>query len=167
MGFQAQGTLGRILQDGAKAVRIQGDDVVVRARISSIDSYTGHADGPELAQWLKERKPIGQAVFLVHGEESAIEGLRSRIAAQDIVAADRTFSPAMDDVFQIDGARPCDSPIRRRGESRPKAAARPDWHNELSELLLDINEAMDKAADERARKIVIRRLKRSLQQAGD
>jgi metallo-beta-lactamase family protein len=45
--------------------------------------------------------------------------------------------------------------------------ARQDWHNELSGLLLDINDAMDKAADERSRKTVIRRLKRALEQAGD
>lgn len=106
VGFQAQGTLGRILQDGAKAVRIQGDDVAVRARIRSIDSYSGHADGPELADWLAERKPIGQAVFLVHGEEGAIEGLRSRMKVANIIAADQIFAPDIDDVFDIDGTRP-------------------------------------------------------------
>jgi metallo-beta-lactamase family protein len=167
VGFQAQGTLGRILQDGAKAVRIQGDDIIVRARISSIDSYSGHADGPELLSWIGERKPIGRAVFLVHGEESAIEGLRTRIDAARLVPPDRIVAPVMDDSFDIDGPRP----VRiRHGAGRriaPEAAARPDWHNELSGLLLDINDAMDTAADERARKVVIRRLKRALEQAGD
>ena len=63
VGYQAQGTLGRILQDGAAAVRIQGEDITVRARILSIDLYSGHADGPELAAWLKERLPIRSQVF--------------------------------------------------------------------------------------------------------
>jgi metallo-beta-lactamase family protein len=165
VGFQAQGSLGRILQDGARAVRIQGDDVVVRARISSIDSYSGHADGPELASWLAERKPIAQGVFLVHGEESAIEGLKSRMIAADIIAADRIFAPAMDDVFEVDVSRPLRRDHGTQRRIAPEAAARPDWHNELSGLLLDINEAMDKAADERSRKVVIRRLKRALEQA--
>jgi metallo-beta-lactamase family protein len=166
VGFQAQGTLGRILQDGAKAVRIQGDDVVVRARICSIDSYSGHADGPELASWLAERKPIGQAIFLVHGEEHAIEGLGSRLTAGGVVGADQILAPQIDDVFAIDGLRP---QRLARGTARriaPEAAARPDWHNELSGLLLEINDAMDKAADERSRKIVIRRLKHALEQTG-
>jgi metallo-beta-lactamase family protein len=167
VGFQAQGTLGRILQDGAKAVRIQGDDVVVRARISSIDSYSGHADGPELLSWLDERKPISSAVFLVHGEERAIEGLRLRIKAAGVVPSDRILAPGMDDRFEIDGQMPVRTQHGADRRIAPEAAARPDWHNELSGLLLDINEAMDKAADERSRKTVIRRLKRALEQSGD
>jgi metallo-beta-lactamase family protein len=167
VGFQAQGTLGRILQDGAKAVRIQGDDVVVRARITSIDSYSGHADGAELLKWLSERKPISRAVFLVHGEESAIEALRSRINAEGIIESARIFTPAMDDRFDIGGQRPVRIEPGAGRRIAPGAAARLDWHNELSSVLLDIDDAMDKAPDERARKVVIRRLKRALEQAGD
>jgi metallo-beta-lactamase family protein len=167
VGFQAQGTLGRILQDGARAVRIQGDDMVVRARISSIDSYSGHADGPELLSWISERKPISGAVFLVHGEEGSIEGLRSQINAAGIVPPDRILAPGMDDSFDIDGQRPVRIQPGAGRRIAPEAAARPDWHNELSGLLLAINDAMDKAADERSRKVVIRRLKRALEEASD
>jgi metallo-beta-lactamase family protein len=166
VGFQAQGSLGRILQDGAKAVRIQGDDVIVRARISSIDSYSGHADAPELVSWLAERKPIRQGVFLVHGEERAIEGLRTRMIAANVIGSDHIYSPAMDEVFTIDSGRPLRLPQTTQRRIAPEAAARSDWHNELSGLLLDINEAMDKAADERSRKVVIRRLKHALLEAG-
>jgi metallo-beta-lactamase family protein len=167
VGFQAQGTLGRILKEGAAAVRIQGDDVVVRAKISCIDSYSGHADGTELVSWLEERKPIGQAVFLVHGEENAIEGLRSRMKAANIIAAEQIISPTMDDVFDINGERPVRFAHGTTRRITPEAAARPDWHNELSGLLLSINDTMDKAADERTRKTVIRRLRRALEQVGD
>ena len=45
VGFQAQGTLGRFLHDGAKAVRIQGEEINVAARIRYLDEYSGHADG--------------------------------------------------------------------------------------------------------------------------
>jgi metallo-beta-lactamase family protein len=167
VGFQAQGSLGRILQDGAKAVRIQGDDVIVRARISSIDSYSGHADAPELINWLAERKPIRQGVFLVHGEESAFEGFRARMTAANIIGSNHIYIPIMDDVFDIDAMHPIRLPQNRQRRISPEAAARRDWHNELSSLLLDINDAMDKAADERSRKVVIRRLKNALKQHTD
>ena len=74
VGFQAHGTLGRFLQDGAKSVRIQGDEIKVAARIRMIDEYSGHADGSEIAQWVAARRPIERGVFLVHGEEQAIAG---------------------------------------------------------------------------------------------
>jgi metallo-beta-lactamase family protein len=74
VGFQSNGTLGRFLQDGAKAVRIQGDEIKVAARIRMIDDYSGHADGSELARWSAARRPIRRGVFLVHGEEKAIAG---------------------------------------------------------------------------------------------
>ena len=47
VGYQARGTLGRFLEEGAKSVRIQGDEIKVAARIRRIDEYSGHADGPE------------------------------------------------------------------------------------------------------------------------
>ena len=78
VGYQAQGTLGRILQDGAPRVRIQGEEIEVRARIRSLDLYSGHADGPELAEWMAKRKPVRCGVFLVHGEDEAMAGLRAR-----------------------------------------------------------------------------------------
>ena len=69
VGFQAQGTLGRFLVDGATAVRIQGNEIKVAATIRTIDEYSGHADGSELARWIAERRPIRRGLFLVHGEE--------------------------------------------------------------------------------------------------
>ena len=75
VGFQAHGTLGRFLADGAKAVRIQGEVIKVAARIRRIDEYSGHADGPELARWIAARRPVRRGVFLVHGEEPRTPGI--------------------------------------------------------------------------------------------
>jgi metallo-beta-lactamase family protein len=160
VGFQAQGTLGRILQDGAASVRIQGEDITVRARIRSLELYSGHADGPELVAWLRQRLPIRRAVFLVHGEEPAITGLTSRLSA--IAPADQVIAPRLDDAFELTaaGARPIETDRPRR--LAPEQVARLDWHNDLSKLLLDINDAVRQAADERARGLVIRRLRRAL-----
>jgi metallo-beta-lactamase family protein len=161
VGFQAQGTLGRFLADGAKAVRIQGDEIKVAARIRSIDDYSGHADGSELARWIAERRPVQRGVFLVHGEEPAIAGL-AELISERIIPAARVFQPLLDDVYELTGSTPTivDSPHRRR--LSPEAVVRLDWHNDMSRLILDINDRIEAAADDRARGVIIRTLRRAL-----
>jgi metallo-beta-lactamase family protein len=160
VGFQAEGTLGRILLDGASAVRIQGDEIKVRARIRSLDLYSGHADGPELAAWVHKRLPIRHDIFLVHGEEIAVAGLRGRLG--DLIPPTRILSPKLDDIFELSssGARALGPEHPPR--IRPEQVGKFDSHNDLSKLLLDINEVLDRAADERARQIIIRRVRRAL-----
>jgi metallo-beta-lactamase family protein len=70
-GFQAQGTLGRALVEGAKKVRIFQEDVVVRAKIHTIGGFSAHADQKELLSWLGHFKNPDLQVFVVHGEESS------------------------------------------------------------------------------------------------
>ncbi|KQW20621.1 MBL fold metallo-hydrolase [Afipia sp. Root123D2] len=161
VGFQAQGTLGRFLVDGAKAVRIQGDEIKVGARIRTIDDYSGHADGSELARWIAARRPIQRGLFLVHGEEPAIAGLADRISER-IIPATQVFQPLLDDIYELSTAAPTllDSSHRRR--LAPEAVVRLDWHNDMSKLVLDINDRIETAADDRARSVIIRRLRRAL-----
>ncbi|WP_089175602.1 MBL fold metallo-hydrolase [Bosea sp. AS-1] len=158
VGFQAQGTLGRILLDGARHVRLMGEDVQVKARIRSLDVYSGHADGPQLAAWIAERRPISGSVFLTHGEEHAMQGLAERLRKLD--PALLVIAPSLDSMFALPGGTPrqVSSPVRSAAES----AGRLDWHNELSSLILDIDEQMSLAADERARKQIVRRLRKAL-----
>jgi metallo-beta-lactamase family protein len=160
VGYQAQGTLGRILQDGARRVRIQGEEIDVRARIRSLDLYSGHADAPELAAWVEGRLPIRKALFLVHGEEPAIMAMRGRVSS--LVGADRILTPGLDAAFDLagEGARVLDA--GRHSRIAPERVGQLDWHNDLSRLLLDIGDAIRGAADERARQVVIRRLRRAL-----
>ncbi len=167
VGYQAIGTLGRILQDGAKAVRIQGDEVLVRARIRTLDSYSGHADGPELIDWLTKRGRIGAGLFLVHGEEESLAGFRERLASARLMADELILTPAIDDAFALEasGARLVSRQPRKRID--PADVARLDWHNDLSKLLIDIDEAVGNAADEKSRQVVIRRLRRALEAAGE
>jgi metallo-beta-lactamase family protein len=161
VGFQAQGTLGRFLVDGAKAVRIQGDEIKVAARIRTIDDYSGHADGSELARWIAARRPVQRGVFLVHGEEPAIAGLAERISERIIPAA-RVFQPLLDDCFELSGAAPAPLDASHRRRLAPEAVVALDWHNDMSRLVLDINDRIEAAADDRARGVIIRRLRRAL-----
>jgi metallo-beta-lactamase family protein len=161
VGFQARGTLGRFLEDGAKAVRIQGDEIKVTARIRRIDEYSGHADGPQLARWIAARRPISRGVFLVHGEEPALAGLSDRIAER-VVPSARVFVPILDDVYELETLAPTPIDVAHRRRLAPEAVVSLDWHNDMSRLILDINDRIDAAADDRARGIIIRKLRRSL-----
>jgi metallo-beta-lactamase family protein len=160
-GFQAQGTLGRFLVEGAKAVRIQGDEIKVAARIRSFDEYSGHADGPELATWIAARRPIARALFLVHGEQEGLDAL-SNAVAERIVPAARIFVPLLDDVYELSGEMPAAIDVSRRRRLAPEAVVNLDWHNEMSKLILDINERIEAAADDRSRGVIIRKLRRAL-----
>jgi metallo-beta-lactamase family protein len=80
-GYQAQGTLGRALLEGAKVVRIHKGDVPVLAEITELKGMSGHADATELLRWLSEVK-APRRVFLTHGEEEAALPLAARIAKE-------------------------------------------------------------------------------------
>ncbi len=162
VGYQAQGTLGRFLVDGARVVRIQGEEVRVAARIRQIDDYSGHADGPEVARWIAARRPIKRGLFLVHGEEPRMQGLAARIADRVIEPA-KIFQPLIDDGYDLSTPAPTPRDAGKRRRLAPESVTRLDWHNDMSKLLIDINEAMEKAADDRARGVVIRRLRRALE----
>jgi metallo-beta-lactamase family protein len=161
-GFQAKGTLGRFLADGATAVRLWGDDIKVAARIRRMDDYSGHADGPELARWIAERRPVRRGVFLVHGEEEALAGLTRRIADRIIPSA-QIFRPVLDDVYDLTTRAPTLLDTAHRRRLAPEAVVDLDWHNDMSKLILDINARIDAAADDRARGVLIRRLRRALE----
>jgi metallo-beta-lactamase family protein len=162
VGYQAQGTLGRFLQDGVRSVRIQGDEIKVAARIRYIDEYSGHADGPELARWISSRRPIHRGIFLVHGEEPAIAGLFDRLAERTVPEA-KIFRPILDDIYELTTAAPTPIDVSHRRRLAPEAVVNLDWHNEMSRLILDVNDRLDAAADDRARGVIIRRLRRALE----
>jgi len=164
VGFQAQGTLGRILQEGAKRVRIQGDDIEVKAQIRSLDFYSGHADGPELVTWLGERRPVHNGLFLVHGEWQALEAMRQ--ALQGILRPGQIIIPQLDDAYELTPGGARRPKILQPQRIASHDIGRPDWHNDLAKLVLDIGDAIDQAADEKARAILIRNLRRALNGGG-
>ncbi len=80
VGYQARGTLGRALVDGAERVHIYGEEIVVRARIYTINGFSAHADQDELLAWAQATQ--AKDVFLVHGEDRALEALSQRLQEQ-------------------------------------------------------------------------------------
>ena len=82
VGYQAEGTNGRALQDGAQYLRIFGEEVPVRAEIVTLDQLSAHAGRNELLRWLSGFSAPPQRTFLVHGEPIALEALRGGIATR-------------------------------------------------------------------------------------
>jgi metallo-beta-lactamase family protein len=78
-GYQAAGTRGRKLADGAKYVRVYGGDVPVRARLVQIEGLSAHADADDLIRWIGTAKKPPGTIFLVHGEPSATAALSTRL----------------------------------------------------------------------------------------
>ncbi|MEG1547816.1 MAG: MBL fold metallo-hydrolase [Clostridia bacterium] len=81
VGYQAEGTLGRMLLDGAKKVRLFGEDVRVNATIERIEGFSGHAGRDELIEWVGNIKQKPSHIFLVHGESSVLDSLKQAISS--------------------------------------------------------------------------------------
>ena len=79
VGYQAEGTRGRKLIEGAKSIKIFGSYYKVRAKITEINGLSAHGDQADLLDWLSELKNKPHRVFLVHGEHAAADELRIKI----------------------------------------------------------------------------------------
>jgi metallo-beta-lactamase family protein len=79
VGYQAHGTLGRQIVDGAKSVRILGQYYPIRARIAQVHGFSAHADQNELIKWLSSLTKPPRRVFITHGELDASKNLEGLI----------------------------------------------------------------------------------------
>lgn len=79
VGFQAAGTRGRSLVEGAKTLRMHGEDVPVRAAFVDLHGLSAHADADELMQWVGSASKKPKRVFVVHAEEDAAAALATRL----------------------------------------------------------------------------------------
>jgi metallo-beta-lactamase family protein len=79
VGYQSEGTRGRLLCDGATRIKIQGQEVPVGARIERLDNMSAHADAGEIMRWLSGFTHPPAMTYLVHGEPAALEALSTRI----------------------------------------------------------------------------------------
>ena len=78
-GYQAVGTRGRALQEGAREVKVMGRYVPVRAEVVTDSMFSVHADSQELLSWLDELPQVPQTVYVVHGEPKASAALAARV----------------------------------------------------------------------------------------
>jgi metallo-beta-lactamase family protein len=82
VGYQAAGTRGRLLKDGARELKMLGQSVPVRATIMISDAYSAHADQGEILRWLGGFTRPPSATYVVHGEPDAASALHGLIATR-------------------------------------------------------------------------------------
>ncbi|MBN2543356.1 MBL fold metallo-hydrolase [bacterium] len=79
VGYQAEGSLGRYILEGAERVKMMGLEIIVKADIRKINSFSAHADYPELIKWTQSFTEKPETVFVVHGEEKSAMALSDKL----------------------------------------------------------------------------------------
>lgn len=87
VGFQAAGTLGREIVDGAEWIKIYNEDIIVKASIHTINGFSAHADQKSILKWISKIKNL-QKVFLIHGEKESQINFKSALKEQLDIDAD-------------------------------------------------------------------------------
>ncbi len=124
VGYQAEGSLGRKLQDGAQYVRLFSEDITVNAEIAALHGTSGHADQAGLLRWLAGFKEKPQVVFVNHGDDGACM-IFQKLLTQMGYHADAPYSGAEYDLTTGRMTVFADSrPIRREEVTKGSARAR-------------------------------------------
>lgn len=160
VGYQAPGTLGQIIQSGAREVRIHGTLVPVRARIRTLGNYSAHADHTELMEWIKERLPAHGAIFLTHGEDEERAALRKALMTTGI-AGDQIVLPLLDDSFELlpHGIAAVSHPAVPRIDP---AQVTSDWHNAFSDFTIKLSQRLQASGSDTEKLKVMRQLQSKL-----
>ena len=162
VGFQAGGSLGRTILDGADRVRISGHDVAVKAQIRRIDSYSAHADQDDLLRWIEARAPISGSLFLTHGETGSTEALRRLTQAAG--AAQSVVTPQIGEAFAL----PTTAPARRTktGTLELHNALNRDWQNDYADFSTKLKRELSNIESASARREALSRMAAVLQSYG-
>jgi metallo-beta-lactamase family protein len=160
VGYQAKGSLGSLLEEGARQVKIMGETISVLATTRKLDDYSGHADGPELVQWLKERLPIAKSLFLTHGEDEPQQALAANL--KGMVPDDCIIRPRLDDVFDLTAEKCAVVEQVTKPRIDPDLVATKDWNNDLQSLMLDIETQLKQVSDAKSRAALVRKMRNAL-----
>ncbi len=163
VGYQAQGTLGRVIIEGAQRVRISGKDVKVRAQIRSVHSYSAHADQGELLAWIEARYPIRGSLFLDHGEQRALEAMRRELQRRD-----PQLSVRLPEIGERYALLPGE-PAKRLETGRTDLAEvlGRDWQNEYADFATSLKAELRKLHDDKQREEALDKMRAVLKSYND
>lgn len=98
-GYQAEGTLGRVLQDGTRTVKIFGEEIDVRAHIETMEGISGHADRDGLLTWISSFEKHPAYVFVIHGSEESCTSFTDALTTQLGLSASAPYSGSQYDLL--------------------------------------------------------------------
>lgn len=98
VGYQAKNTLGRILLDQTKSVKLLGENIAVKADIKNMEGFSGHADKNDILNWINDFKIKPKKIFLVHGEDEEMIPLSKNIEKKFGI---KTILPNLNELFQL------------------------------------------------------------------
>ena len=141
VGYQAPGTLGRSIVDGAKKVKIFGEEIAVNARIEYIEGYSGHADQEWLLNFVYSFTNPPKHIFLVHGEEESQIELKNKI---ETTSETNVTIPSFGETYLLDGSTEPKCEVNENEEIEYRKLARKfevlDNIESLIEKMTDIGE---------------------------
>lgn len=164
-GYQAEGSLGRLIESGVRKVRIHGQEIDVRARIRKIDVYSAHADQAELVAWVKKRMPVKKGIFLTHGEDPARHAFMNELVNAG-VPQNLLYMPLIDEIFTLDKA--LDKPDRYLPESprlHEEEMSPTDWHNAYAKFVLELSEELRQAPNAKSRYRLLEELEQVIEKS--
>ena len=166
VGYQAVGTLGRRIVDGAKKVRIFDEEIAVNARIVNIEGFSGHADRDGLLQWISAMKKKPTKIIIVHGDEDAIDSFSRTI--EDKLGIE-TFVPNLDETIELGNivTKPALAVVRSVPPKTDRitlvSAGLDDLQSHLDELIVRCKRELNGVAAVEDRKKILARYQQQMQ----
>ena len=157
VGYQADGTLGRIIYDGAERVKILGEEISVKAEIALLNGVSGHADQDGLLQWLEgmARKPA--RIFVNHGDDENCRALSAKIRERFDIPAEAPWSGSCFDLLRGEWIRLAPPVEKKKAatEKKPRSSDNQDYRRlmEAAGALLRYAEGMEHHANGDIRKL--------------
>jgi len=160
VGYQSPGTLGHIITNGAKKIRIHGKEYKVNAQIRRLGNYSAHADQGELIDWIVERGPANGGLFLNHGDDEAREVFSDLLVKRGF-DSDKIFRPQFDETFQI-VAGSCAKSVAVPQPRIETSQLQRDWHNDYAAFMLELSTKLNEIDSAQDRQALIARLTETL-----
>lgn len=146
-GYQASGTLGRIIYDGAKEVKILGETIDVRAEITLLSGISGHADQAGLMNWLDQYVKKPTMIFVNHGDDDSCTGLAKAITERTGIEAVAPYSGSEYDLLRHEWVRLTVPVYKTRSKKKDADSSAPvnkkeALYRDLLQSLQQLNDAV-------------------------